>query len=185
MYGKEIKKLRQKRGITQEELAEKLGVTRQTISLWEKNDHEPESENLRTLCDELGVSYDYFWRGEAVVASDSIEAGQRDTGKEIEEIKKSRWWLKILCFFFLGIIFFFLVLVFVLVATTVFDDNKGFETTEIIWVNIPPIDLFCILFVLIVVFVVAIIVVCLCRRKKKINKNRNKKEERQNFIGTK
>ena len=34
--GKKITELRKKRGLSQEELAEKVGVARQTISKWEK-----------------------------------------------------------------------------------------------------------------------------------------------------
>ena len=40
--GKKVASLRKKNNLTQESLAEKIGVTRQTISKWESNQSSPD-----------------------------------------------------------------------------------------------------------------------------------------------
>ena len=51
MLGEKIKTYRQKKGYTQEEVANRLHVTRQTISKWEKNYSVPDAEVLVKLAD--------------------------------------------------------------------------------------------------------------------------------------
>ena len=50
-FGDNLKKLRKKKKISQEELAEKVGVSRQSVSKWECGEAYPEMENILTLCD--------------------------------------------------------------------------------------------------------------------------------------
>ena len=49
MIGENIKTYRQKKGYTQEEVANRLHVTRQTISKWEKGQSVPDAEQLIKL----------------------------------------------------------------------------------------------------------------------------------------
>ena len=49
VVGKNIKKLRLSQGMTQEELAEKMFVTRQTISNWENGKSQPDLETLSVI----------------------------------------------------------------------------------------------------------------------------------------
>ena len=56
MLNENIKKLRQEKGLSQEELAIKLNVVRQTISKWENGLSVPDSSMLITLADELDTS---------------------------------------------------------------------------------------------------------------------------------
>lgn len=56
MLGRNIKVYRQKKGYTQEEVASRLHVTRQTISKWEKNYSVPDAELLVRLAEVLDVS---------------------------------------------------------------------------------------------------------------------------------
>jgi putative transcriptional regulator len=55
MLGENIKEYRQKKQFTQEELASRLHVTRQTISKWEKNYSVPDAEMLVRLAEILEV----------------------------------------------------------------------------------------------------------------------------------
>lgn len=52
---KNIKRLRQKRNMTQEELAEKLHVTRQAVSNWETGKNQPDIEMLKILAETFEV----------------------------------------------------------------------------------------------------------------------------------
>ena len=49
MFGERLKALRQARGLTQEELAKRIGVTKQTISNWENGNITPALDVLITL----------------------------------------------------------------------------------------------------------------------------------------
>lgn len=53
-----IVKFRKKAGLSQEELAEKLHLTRQTISKWETGNSAPDVDSVALLCSELSVSAD-------------------------------------------------------------------------------------------------------------------------------
>jgi len=56
--GESILTLRKKNGFSQEQLGEKINVTRQTISNWELNETAPNPEQLKLLSKALKVSID-------------------------------------------------------------------------------------------------------------------------------
>lgn len=58
--GEKIWRLREERGLSQEALAEKLDVSRQTVSNWENDRATPDAYKLKQLCEALGVSADGF-----------------------------------------------------------------------------------------------------------------------------
>ena len=51
-------KLRKKYGYSQEELADKLGLSRQAVSKWERAEASPDTDNLICLAKLYGVSLD-------------------------------------------------------------------------------------------------------------------------------
>lgn len=50
-FGDNLKQMRKHKKISQEELAEKLGVSRQSISKWETGENFPSMQNIMCLCD--------------------------------------------------------------------------------------------------------------------------------------
>lgn len=58
--GKQIRHLRTQSGMTQEELAGKLNVTRQALSNWERDVNEPDLNTLKKICFLFGVHMDDF-----------------------------------------------------------------------------------------------------------------------------
>ena len=62
-FGQNLAKERKQAGISQEELTEKLHLTRQTISKWETGASAPDVEGLRALCRALDVSADRLVEG--------------------------------------------------------------------------------------------------------------------------
>lgn len=58
--GEKIYRLRKQKSFSQEELAFRVGVSRQTISKWEAGTMHPNMENVKTLCEVLGIDIDYF-----------------------------------------------------------------------------------------------------------------------------
>ena len=71
--GQKLTALRKARGMTQEELSEAIGVTRQTISKWELDTSAPDLDYLCKLCDLFGVTADYLIRPE----KENIERTER------------------------------------------------------------------------------------------------------------
>lgn len=62
--GEKIQKLRKQRGLSQEALAEKVTVTRQTISKWELGQSTPDLDFIAQLSDIFNVSSDYLIKDE-------------------------------------------------------------------------------------------------------------------------
>ncbi len=73
--GEKIYKLRNERNMTQEQLAEKLGVTRQSISKWEGNLVKPEIEKLKAMAKLFEVSLD------DLISDEAAEAKPAKTGR--------------------------------------------------------------------------------------------------------
>ena len=64
--GEKIYELRKKNGLSQEQLAEMLNVSRQSISKWEGNLTYPEPDKLITLSEYFQVSLDYLMKTDGV-----------------------------------------------------------------------------------------------------------------------
>lgn len=62
-FGSRIQHLRKEKGLSQEALAEKLAVTRQTISKWELDQSTPEIDFISQLSNILDTSTDYLIKG--------------------------------------------------------------------------------------------------------------------------
>lgn len=60
--GDKIQNMRKARGWSQEDLADRVGVTRQAISRWESNTAKPDADKIISICDLFGVSADYLLR---------------------------------------------------------------------------------------------------------------------------
>jgi len=63
-FGETLASLRKTKSLSQEQLAEKLNLTRQTISKWELNQSTPDIDYLVQLSDFFDVSTDYLIKGE-------------------------------------------------------------------------------------------------------------------------
>ncbi len=63
--GQKIYECRRKAGMTQEELADKLGVSRQAVSKWEADAAFPETEKILEICKMFSLSADELLFGEA------------------------------------------------------------------------------------------------------------------------
>ena len=59
-FGEKLQKLRTRAGLSQDQLAELLDVSRQAVSKWERNEAMPEAEKLVRISRQFGVSTDYL-----------------------------------------------------------------------------------------------------------------------------
>ena len=106
MLNENIKRIRKSKGLSQEELAIKLNVVRQTVSKWENGLSVPDSSMLIMLADELDVTVNELL-GEPVVEtttndlkilSEKLEVIDLQLAKRsITRVKTIRWLLISLC----------------------------------------------------------------------------------------
>ena len=104
--GEKIWRLREEKGLSQESLAEKLEVSRQTVSNWENDKATPDAYKLKQLCEVLGVSADGLLEtGEHDCTSGekNSELPQEDAISVGRKKDKGRVW-RVLLLSFLGVI---------------------------------------------------------------------------------
>ena len=94
MLSEKIINLRKSRGWSQEELAEKLDVSRQSVSKWESGVSNPELDKIVAMSTLFGVSTDYLLKDSATEEKEPIrEFIREEEDEEIEEeasTKKSK-----------------------------------------------------------------------------------------------
>ena len=69
-----IAAVRKAAGLTQEQLGELLGVSRQAVSRWESGQTSPDAATLAALCEKLRVSADYLLLGKEPAAQNGGNA---------------------------------------------------------------------------------------------------------------
>ena len=75
MFVNQLKVMRTRKGLTQEEVAEKVGVSRQAVAKWEKGETMPDVESCICMADLYGVPLDVLARG--LKAEGVTEEGKR------------------------------------------------------------------------------------------------------------
>jgi transcriptional regulator with XRE-family HTH domain len=63
-FADNLQSIRKEKHLSQEEFAERIGVSRQAVSKWEQGSGYPETEKLLIISKELNVSLDYLMLGE-------------------------------------------------------------------------------------------------------------------------
>lgn len=74
--------LRKKNNLSQEELAEKLGVSRQAVSKWERSEASPDTDNLIGLAKIYGLSLDELIYGKKEEKKEETQEEPKDETKE-------------------------------------------------------------------------------------------------------
>lgn len=96
MFGERLKKLRENKNLTQEQLAKKLHVVKSTISMYESNIRIPGADTLNELSKYFNVSTDYLLGNEhkmseieekEVLKRMLIKAGYMKKGEDISDEK--------------------------------------------------------------------------------------------------
>ena len=83
--GVQIKKYRNELGLSQEKLAEKVYVSRQTVSNWETGKNYPDIHSLLLLASLFGVSLDQLIKGDVEIMQQEI------TEMEIKKLNRYGW----------------------------------------------------------------------------------------------
>lgn len=112
--GERLIELRKEKHLSQEEAADRLKVTRQTISKWELDQSTPDFDKLVPICELYGIDVNELVTGKKKVKTDS---NTLDTEEEIEKGKKRANGLAG------GILLYFLAIVWISVTVAAFNMN--------------------------------------------------------------
>lgn len=130
MFGENSKTLRKQKGFSQEELATRLHVVRQTISKWEKNLSVPDADTLIRLAEVLEVSV-----SELLGAKIENENAASDVAEQLSRIneqlaiknRRSRRIWKIVAIILAAIV---LINIFIAVFFSVPTLNEGIQSSQ-------------------------------------------------------
>ena len=120
--GKFILNCRKEKGLTQEQLAEKLGVTSKSISRWENGNTMPDYSLLKDLCNELDINVNELLSGEKIKGNDYMNKSEENLIKLRKQIDKRKKVLTIISYVFMAII----IVAFILniVLNRIFPDDR-------------------------------------------------------------
>ncbi len=107
--GEKLYELRKEKHLSQEEVADKLNVTRQTISKWETNQSTPDFDKIKPLCELYGITADELLTGEKKEKEE-----QELTNMDKQNIKQKR-----AQGISLGVLFYFIALVWIMISIPV------------------------------------------------------------------
>lgn len=88
--GENLQKLRKSAGLSQEEVAGRLFVSRQSVSKWENDQAEPGVENLKALAALYGVTMDQL-TGMAPPSASEVWGSDQDVEEETKRISNYRY----------------------------------------------------------------------------------------------
>ena len=130
MFGENLKTLRKQKGFSQEELAVRLHVVRQTVSKWEKNLSVPDADTLIRLAEILEVSVSELLGAKIEnenTASDVAEQLSRINEQLAIKNRRSRRIWKILAIILATIV---LIYIFIVVFFSVPSLNESIQSNQ-------------------------------------------------------
>ena len=78
MLNEKLKELRKRNNLTQEELADKLGVSRQAVTKWEPGQDAPDIDDLTAIADLFGVTVDSLLSGASAREEENVSRTEFD-----------------------------------------------------------------------------------------------------------
>jgi len=87
-FGQRLVAARQEAGLTQQELADKVGVTQRVIAYWERESVSLKIEQLVALADALATSVDYLLGREAAGSGGGPKGKARRLFEEVSDLPK-------------------------------------------------------------------------------------------------
>ena len=116
--GERLYELRKSKHLSQEQVAEQLNVTRQTISKWETDESKPDFDKIVPICNLYGISSEQLLKGN--VEEQEVVEEEKQVVINTNDIKKKR------TFFILsGILCFFLGIIFIILGEETLNLNDG------------------------------------------------------------
>lgn len=95
--GRYIAEKRKKTGLTQKELAERVGLTDKAVSKWERGKSIPDHDVILRLCEVLGISVNEFLSGEDIFSEDYTDKAEENMISLMKDKQSSRYEFYIMC----------------------------------------------------------------------------------------
>lgn len=136
MFHENLKTMRKAKGYTQEELAIKLNVVRQTVSKWEKGLSVPDADVLCKIADVLDTDVSTLL-GEEIVEETDKSAVAQQLAKISEQLamknQRSKTIWKVVCIILFVIVVFYIlaIVAFSVIATENIADSHSENMVEI------------------------------------------------------
>jgi len=83
-FNNKLYELRKQKGFSQEELANRLNVSRQTVSKWEVGDSTPDMEKLIAISDLFGISLDELILDKSPTPPPVVQSAKSEVYSEIK-----------------------------------------------------------------------------------------------------
>ncbi len=112
--GERLYELRKKKGLSQEEVAEKLNVTRQSVSKWETDESKPDFDKIVPICELYEISTNELLNG----------TKEEKEEQEVETINKDNKKKRALIIT-IAIFLYFLALIWIIISEVTFNLNEG------------------------------------------------------------
>ena len=136
MFQENLKTMRKAKGYTQEDLAIKLNVVRQTVSKWEKGFSVPDADVLCKIADVLDTDVSTLL-GEEIVEEQNKNTVAQQLAKISEQLamknQRSKTIWKVVCIILFVIVVFYIlaIVVFSVIATENIADSHSENMVEI------------------------------------------------------
>ncbi len=112
--GERLYELRKKKGLSQEEVAEKLNVTRQSVSKWETDESKPDFDKIIPICELFEISSNELLSG---------TKEEKEEEEEVEIVKDNK--KKKAIIISIAIFLYFVSLIWVIISEVTFNLNEG------------------------------------------------------------
>ena len=133
MFNENLKELRKNKGFTQEELASKVNVVRQTVSKWEKGLSVPDADSLQKIAEVLEVDVSQLLGAKIETEESRNEIAEQLSRINEQLVIKNRRTKKIIKIICIILLIPFVIMVLSLILGTIFygvDTNSGSEVIE-------------------------------------------------------
>ena len=90
-FNEKLIELRKSKGLSQDELGQRLGVSRQTISKWELAQSYPDFQRLVLLSDYFGMSLDSLVKGVDVQDVREKNLNEKQLSEIHDDVQKAKW----------------------------------------------------------------------------------------------
>ena len=88
-FSERFKELRSSRKLSQQELADKLGISKSSVNMYERGEREPGLEMLETIADFFNVDMDYLL-GKTLTANQALEHKEKSTPQTERDVLKQK-----------------------------------------------------------------------------------------------
>ena len=90
-FNEKLIELRKSKGLSQDELGQRLGVSRQTISKWELAQSYPDFQRLVLLSDYFGMSLDALVKDVDVQDVREKNLSEKQLSEIYDDVQKAKW----------------------------------------------------------------------------------------------